>query len=532
VIPLVALVAGLVLAVPSAAQVGAGKIGVAARDGIYTMNPDGSAIALIRPEACVTMCPTPRWSPDGSLIAFQEDGLIKVMGSTGGDVRTLASPHDHVFLSPQPWSPSSRELTYGLNSALVVATVDGPVRTLLEDASGVNGAAWSPSGSSIAYATSSGLLKTVAASGGPPTTIASGGVGSWSPDGTRIAFSRTDGIWVVGADGSGLRQIVPDVPGLSRPEWSPDGTKLLFEESDAGNFPLFDAFVVDVSSRQVTALTFDRAKGETSVQPAWSPDGSWITVQRGGAGVVRMLNSDGTCARNIPGPLGEVFWQPLPDAPPLARYRCHQLRVSASTEHAHRTGVELRVEVENTGTEPVTGVRLRNMTGTDFTPTSVRSTSASCSFRRGPGLCRIGSLRPGEKAQVTIRADGRRVTAGVDQEDWPSTTFSARANEPLADVAAASFRFSWNFGSCTTKTSGGGLIEGTSFADVICGRRGRDRIEPSWGKDRVRAGAGDDVIFLRDDSRDVVSCGPGRDLVYADRRDVVGRDCERVRRAR
>jgi hypothetical protein len=278
----------------------------------------------------------------------------------------------------------------------------------------------------------------------------------------------------------------------------------------------------------VKALTFDRVNRETSVQPAWSPDGSRITVQHMSPGVVRMMNADGTCAHDIPGPFGEVFWQPLPDGPPLARYRCHQLRVSAHTVHAARTDVELKVQVENTGTEPVSGVRLRKMTGTDLTPTSVRSAGASCSLRHGPGLCRFGTLGPGENAQVTIRADVRRLTSGVDQEDWPGTTFAARANESLTDVDAASFRFSWNFGGCTTKTPGGGLIEGTSNDDLICGRRGRDRIEPSWGKDRVHAGAGNDVIFARDTSRDVVSCGPGKDVVYVDHRDKVGRDCERV----
>jgi hypothetical protein len=40
--------------------------------------------------------------------------------------------------------------------------------------------------------------------------------------------------------------------------------------------------------------------------------------------------------------------------------------------------------------------------------------------------------------------------------------------------------------------------------------------------------AGNDTIRSRGGGEDIVRCGPGRDLVRADRRDSVGRDCERV----
>jgi hypothetical protein len=38
------------------------------------------------------------------------------------------------------------------------------------------------------------------------------------------------------------------------------------------------------------------------------------------------------------------------------------------------------------------------------------------------------------------------------------------------------------------------------------------------------------VIPVRDGERDVVRCGSEDDTVVADRKDVVGRDCERVSR--
>ena len=38
-----------------------------------------------------------------------------------------------------------------------------------------------------------------------------------------------------------------------------------------------------------------------------------------------------------------------------------------------------------------------------------------------------------------------------------------------------------------------------------------------------------DTILVRDHVRETVFCGRGRDIVIADRRDVVAHDCERVR---
>jgi len=53
-----------------------------------------------------------------------------------------------------------------------------------------------------------------------------GGGPSWSPDGRRIAFTRIPAIYVINADGTGERRIVP-LPGRPAsernedPAWSP-----------------------------------------------------------------------------------------------------------------------------------------------------------------------------------------------------------------------------------------------------------------------------------------------------------------------
>jgi hypothetical protein len=57
-----------------------------------------------------------------------------------------------------------------------------------------------------------------------------------------------------------------------------------------------------------------------------------------------------------------------------------------------------------------------------------------------------------------------------------------------------------------------------------------DRIKGTKGPDSVTAGGGADRISVRGGGRDKVRCGAGKDRVSADRKDVVARDCEVVKR--
>ena len=66
-------------------------------------------------------------------------------------------------------------------------------------------------------------------------------------------------------------------------------------------------------------------------------------------------------------------------------------------------------------------------------------------------------------------------------------------------------------------------INGGAGGDVISGGSGRDNIAGAQGRDRIDVSRG---------SLDRVRCGSGRDVVRADRRDRVARDCEIVTRVR
>jgi hypothetical protein len=76
---------------------------------------------------------------------------------------------------------------------------------------------------------------------------------------------------------------------------------------------------------------------------------------------------------------------------------------------------------------------------------------------------------------------------------------------------------------------GNDRLEGGAGRDVLLAGAGHDALRGGPGRDRMVGGAGRDTVFARDGARDVVSCGPGYDVVHADRTDVVGKDCELVR---
>jgi Ca2+-binding RTX toxin-like protein len=95
---------------------------------------------------------------------------------------------------------------------------------------------------------------------------------------------------------------------------------------------------------------------------------------------------------------------------------------------------------------------------------------------------------------------------------------------------------------------GDDVLAGRKGADLIYGDAGADRITGDRGSDRIFGGAGNDTIFGNYDGdlvdggpgddrinvahggRDVVTCGAGTDIVFADAVDSVAKDCETVRR--
>jgi hypothetical protein len=86
-----------------------------------------------------------------------------------------------------------------------------------------------------------------------------------------------------------------------------------------------------------------------------------------------------------------------------------------------------------------------------------------------------------------------------------------------------------------TGTSGPDVLEGrggdddlygAGGGDVLSGGAGGDQLLGGAGRDVLSGGRGNDQVHADDGTADVVSCGLGTDVFFADRFDVVGRNCE------
>jgi len=110
--------------------------------------------------------------------------------------------------------------------------------------------------------------------------MTSGHQAAWSPDGSRLAFAgyhypggRDPGLYVVGADGTNLTLLVPGRV-IGRVAWSPDASMIAFatiDEARPADGVRGYVYVVDVASRNVTAVSTSHVDLEHDVPLAWRP---------------------------------------------------------------------------------------------------------------------------------------------------------------------------------------------------------------------------------------------------------------------
>jgi TolB protein len=133
---------------------------------------------------------------------------------------------------------------------------------------------------------------------------------TWSPDCSKLAFvsgrAGSPQIYVMNADGSGVRRLTFEGTYNTSPDWSPTGKEIAFTARD--KFNRFDIFLVDLEG-SLTRLTQDQGNNET---PSFGPDGRYIVFSsdRGGQGDrLWLMTADGEVQEPIT-PDGSGFTDP------------------------------------------------------------------------------------------------------------------------------------------------------------------------------------------------------------------------------
>lgn len=189
-------------------------------------------------------------------------------------------------------------------SSIAIANVDGSGRFLLT--SGFT-PAWSPDGLSIAFTNDSYELWVINANG---TGLRKLSVSTpyptsptWTPDSTRLVYFGSNGLFMINADGTNERQLAEQLPALifsRRMRLSPDGSRVLIGNSQYNNGGIATVYL---DGRSVESLTRPANNSPSPDQnPAWSPDGSQIVftrTQQSANGKIYVMKADGTDVKQL-----------------------------------------------------------------------------------------------------------------------------------------------------------------------------------------------------------------------------------------
>lgn len=192
-------------------------------------------------------------SSDGKWIAFDSDrhgnqDIYRMPVGGGEPVQVTSDPADEFM---PHWSPDAGEIAYyrftsdGVRRLETVPAAGGTPAPVVSLPRVQRFPAWSPDGRSLAFhSTGSGsdglfrVSRDAEGQWGPARRLTSdsGREARWSPDGREVLYIRSDGLWTVGADGTGRRQVLrlgpSSMPTHGHAEWSRDGREIFFKRFD------------------------------------------------------------------------------------------------------------------------------------------------------------------------------------------------------------------------------------------------------------------------------------------------------------
>lgn len=128
--------------------------------------------------------------------------------------------------------------------------------------------------------------------------IVEGEYPDWAPNSNWIAhrscFGGACGIYLTDPD-SGARQRLTEGGGDGQPAWSPNGQQIAYISKDDGNFEIYR---IDATGANKMRLTNNPTSDGL---PIWSPNGAWIAFRsdRGGSWAIYAMRADGSDVRKL-----------------------------------------------------------------------------------------------------------------------------------------------------------------------------------------------------------------------------------------
>jgi len=222
----------------------------AGQNDIFTVRADAGASEKPVP---VTSDPPPDWnpvwSPDGKYLYFSSN--------RGGSMNLWRAPIDEpsgkVLGQPEPvTTPSSY-------SGHINISRDGRRLVYVQQAisRNIESIAFDPSREKVA---------------GERVAVTKGWAADLSPDGKSLVFhslSQQEDIFVIGADGKGLRQLTDDPHRDRHARWSPHGKRIAFYSNRSGKWEIWTIAADGSGLQPLTASPSDSV-----FHPVWSPDGA------------------------------------------------------------------------------------------------------------------------------------------------------------------------------------------------------------------------------------------------------------------
>ena len=270
---------------------------------------------------------SPRWSPDGTQIAFvrtkDRKAELYLAARNGGEPHALTNVPEG-GISDMRWSPDGRSIVFAFRASGAEWTREAakkreesgkskPPRVLRRVRYRLDGAGFQDERQHIWVCdVASGATVCITSGEHDDTSPA------WSPDGRTIAFVsnrvedpdrhwyRSD-IWLVPAKGGKPRMLRTPIGSSSALAWSPDGAQIAYIGNEVAGDPWLPknnrlyAAPVKGGAARCLSLNLDRNVGDStladvreggSTLPVWSPDGSRIFVTVSDSGSTHLCAAD------------------------------------------------------------------------------------------------------------------------------------------------------------------------------------------------------------------------------------------------